>query len=196
MLRPLALDIGGDETPEDLRDQVVVSATDLLADEGRDALTMEAVADASGVEASVLRRLFGDKRGLLHAIADRGLAFLAATEPVGTSEPSNDFRTGWDRVVAFGLANPALFAIIFGDPQPSRSVPVAEPDQTFLRHEVRGLAVAGLLGATEDRAVALSRAACIGAVLLLLRTPAEERDPGLATAAREVALEAIRRPAS
>ncbi len=160
---------------------------------GRDALTTRAVAAAAGVQVPTLYRLFGDKHGLLDAVAEQGLAAYVATKTNITPNPDplTDFRAGWDRHVGFGLAHPALFAIIYGDPQPDRVSPAAEAGQRALQAKVRELAAAGLLRVSEARAIELTHAACIGAVLTLLDTAEARRNFDLATAAREAVIAAI-----
>lgn len=180
-----------------VRERILDAAADLLAAGGRDALTTRAVAAAAGVQAPTLYRLFGDKRGLLDEVAERGLvAWVAGKTAVAPDpDPLVAYRAGWDQAVAFGLAHPALFAIISGDPQPGRVSPAAEAGQAALRGKVRALASAGLLRVGEARAVELTHAACVGAVLTLLDAPEAARDSGLANAAREAVIAAITRAA-
>ena len=193
MSHPTPLTPADDAASGNVRRRIVAAAAGLLIEGGRDALTTRAVAAAAGVQAPTLYRLFGDKRGLLDAVAERGLAsyIVDKTTAARDPDPLMDFRMGWDRHVAFGLAHPALFAIISGDPQPDRTSLAAEAGQTVLRGKVRALAAAGLLRISEDRAVGLTHAACIGAVLTLLDTPEDARDLGLPTAAREAVIAAI-----
>lgn len=65
--------------PRQPRQRVIEAAADLLAREGRDAVTTRAVAVAAGLQPPAIYRLFGDKDGLLEAVAEHGFAtFLAA----------------------------------------------------------------------------------------------------------------------
>lgn len=175
------------------RGRILEAAAILLAQGGREALTTRAVVVAAGVQQPTLYRLFGDKTGLLDALAEAELAAYVAGKAEASPDPDplTDFRMGWDRHVGFGMAHPALFAIIWGDPDPRRVSPAAAAGQAILRRKVRALGVAGLLRVTEDRAVNLAHAACTGAVLSLLDMPDRERDPGLATEAREAVIAAI-----
>ena len=66
------------------RAQLVAVAAHLLATHGPDAVTTRAVALAAGVQAPTIYRLFGDKNGLLGAVAEHGFAsYLARKPPVG-----------------------------------------------------------------------------------------------------------------
>ena len=79
-----------------------------------------AVVAAAAVQAPTIYRLFGDKRGLLDAVAERSLAAYIAEKSAREPHPDpvQDLRDGWDTHVAFGLAHPGLFAIMSGDPHP------------------------------------------------------------------------------
>lgn len=177
----------------DARRRILAIAARLLAEGGREALTTRAVTTAAGVQQPTLYRLFGDKTGLLDAVAEHGLAAYVADKTTLTPslDPLADFRAGWDRHVGFGLAHPALFVIIWGDPDPKRVSPAAEAGQVALRRKVHALATAGLLRLSEERAVRLTHAACTGAVLSMLDMPESVRDPELATDAREAMIAAI-----
>lgn len=182
-----------DEPSADARGRILAVAARLLAEGGRDALTTRAVTAAAGIQQPTLYRLFGDKTGLLDAVAERGLAAYVIQKSVLTTSPDplTEFREGWDRHVGFGMAHPALFAIIWGDPDPTRVSPAAKAGQAALGRKVHALAVAGFLRVSEARAVSLAHAACTGAVLSILDTPENTRDPSLATDAREAVIAAI-----
>ena len=182
----------GDAAPADeLRARIIEAAAELIASGGRDAATTRAVAAAAGVQAPTIYRMFGDKRGLLDAVAEHGLAAYIAEkarrEP--HPDPVQDLRDGWDLHVAFGLAHPGLFAIMSGEPRPNS--PAVAAGLEVLRRRIRNIAIAGRLRVSEERAIALLQSVCIGTVLTLLGVPEEERDPGLSDAAREAVVAAI-----
>ena len=83
------------------RQRIVEAAADLLAHEGREAVTTRAVAAAAGAQAPAIYRLFGDKDGLLDAVAQHGYAtFLAAKHAdARPQDPVEDLRAGWDFAV-------------------------------------------------------------------------------------------------
>ena len=179
--------------PEDARARLLLAAARLLSEGGRDALTTRAVAAAAGVQAPALYRLFGDKDGLLDAVAEHAFdAYLRekhrrAPDP----DPVEDLRRGWDLHVGFGLAHPAAYALVYGDPRPGRASPAAEAGGRVLEGLVGRIARAGRLRMGEARAARLVHAAASGVVLSLLATPPEARDPGLSEAAREAVLLAL-----
>lgn len=180
-------------TSPDIRGRILNAAAKLLAEGGREALTTRAVVAAAGIQQPTLYRLFGDKTGLLDAVAEAGLAAYVAGKATAKPDPDPlvEFRLGWDRHVEFGLTHPALFAIIWGDPNPSRISPAAAGGLAVLRRKIRALATVGRLRVTEARAVNLAHAACTGAILTLLDLPEGERDPELTSAMREAVISAI-----
>src|SRR5689334_20192254 len=102
------------------RDRILEAATALLREGGREAVSTRAVSDAAGVQAPTIYRLFGDKQGLLDAVAEHGVQQYLGSKleaPPGV-DPVEDLRSGWDQHVAFGLENPALYALIYGEPRP------------------------------------------------------------------------------
>ena len=60
--------------PDDVRDRIVDAASALLASGGPSAVTTRAVAADAGVQAPTIYRQFGDKDGLLQAVAERAPA--------------------------------------------------------------------------------------------------------------------------
>ncbi|WP_129842931.1 TetR/AcrR family transcriptional regulator [Streptomyces sp. RFCAC02] len=190
------------DAPADAREQtrkrVIEAAIDLLTRGGRDAVTTRAVADAAGLQAPAIYRLFGDKDGLLDAVAEHGFHAFLATKRVDPDPPDliEDLRAGWDTAAEFGLANPALFTLMYTEPGRSASAAFAT-GMEILRGRIRRLAVAGLLRVGEELAAQIIHASTRGAVLTWLSLPEDRRDPALLTAAREAMVTAVttRRPA-
>ena len=183
-------DIGRDRT----RARIVEVASRLLADGGREAVTTRAVAVAAGVQAPTIYRLFGDKNGLLEAVAAHGFGTYLASKVRRPSadDPVDDLRAGWDLHVGFGLANPALYALMYGDPRPGTASPAAVRATDLLRALIRRVAQAGRLRVGEEHAVQLVHACACGTVLTLLALAEEQRDPSsLSHLARDAALAAI-----
>lgn len=173
------------------RDRIVAAAAALIASGGRDAATTRAVAAAAGVQAPTIYRLFGDKDGLLDAVAERTFARYVAGKTAREPDPDpvQALRDGWDTHFAFGLAHPGAFAIMSGASRPPS--PASTAGLAMLRERIGAIARAGRLRIGEERATALVHAACVGAVLALLGQPEESRDPKLSALAREAVLAAI-----
>ena len=177
----------------DVRSRIVSAAATLIAAGGRDAATTRAVATAAGVQAPTIYRLFGDKRGLLDAVAEHGLAAYVGEKALREPHPDplQDLRDGWDMHVEFGLANPGLFSIMAGDPHLRPTSPAAAAGVEILRQRIRRIALAGRLRVSESKAIALLQSAGTGTILTLLGKPEDQRDPDLSQAAREAFIAAI-----
>lgn len=166
---------------------IVDAAARILREEGADALTTRRVAAAAGTQAPTIYRLFGDKDGLLRAVADQVMAAYVATKAEGSlregeddGDPIADLRSGFRRHVEFGLANPELFALLSA---PGRRLSASDVEgRDVLRARVHRVAAAGLLRVGEERAVQMLSAAGNGAILIMLGTPVADRDPSLGEA--------------
>jgi AcrR family transcriptional regulator len=171
------------------RTALVEVAARLLRDGGAGAVTTRAVAAAAGVQAPTLYRLFGDKDGLLDAVAEHTLATYVATKAVDEDDPLDALRRGWAAHVDFGLANPAVFALLC-DPRRAAS-PAAAAGLEVLRARVHRVAATGRLRVPERRAVELIHAAGTGVILTQLATPPDRRDPDLPAAMLESLLRTL-----
>jgi AcrR family transcriptional regulator len=174
------------------RAALVAVAAQLLREQGPAAVTTRAVAQAAGVQAPTIYRLFGDKDGLLDAVAEHVFAAYVAgkSRAAGVGDPVADLRAGWDVHIGFGLANPALFGLLTQPGRDSRS-PAAAAGRQVLEARVHRVAAAGRLRVSERRAAELIRAAGTGAVLTLLSMPPADRDPGLADAMYDAVMRAV-----
>ena len=171
---------------------ILDAAARLLRSDGPDAVTTRAVAARADVQPPTIYRIFGDKEGLLDAVAEHVLATYIAgkARTVDSDDALADLRAGWDMHIEFGLANPAVFALL-ADPRGRTRSSIGTAGDDVLRGRVRRLAASGRLRVGEQRAVDLIRAAGTGVVLTLLSTPVERRDLGLADAAYDAVIRAI-----
>jgi len=186
----------------DTRARIVESAAQLLRERGPAAVTTRGVAEAAGVQAPAIYRLFGDKDGLLEAVAEHVMAgYVAAKADVldaataGDLDPLEDLWSGWQAQIGFGLANPALFRLL-SDPERVQQSVAAARGRQILEARVHRLAATGRLKVSEHRAVSLIQAAGIGTIQTLLATPPDDRDPGLADAMLDAVLRQILTDAS
>ena len=170
------------------RARIVREAAALLVAHGPSAVTTRGVAEAAGVQAPTIYRLFGDKDGLLEAVAEHAMAVQVARKAAVVAnatadgvDPLDDLRTGWLDQIEFGLANPALFRLL-SDPDRVRESPAARSGRAVLRTRIHRVAVAGRLRVTEERATDLVQAAGIGVIQTLLSTSEDQRDGNLAEA--------------
>ncbi len=180
-------------TSNDTRERIIAAAADLLDQGGREAVSTRAVSAAASVQAPAIYRLFGDKQGLLDAVATHGFAsFLQSKIELDPGvDPVEDLRIGWDVHVGFGLAHPALYCLIYGEPRPGASPPAVLAAAAVLAEKIHRIAAAGRLGISEERAAHLVHAAGCGTTLTLIALPEAERDLALSTFAREAIIAAI-----
>lgn len=175
------------------RGRILAAATELLERGGRDAISTRAVSVAAGVQAPTLYRLFGDKQGLLQAVASNGVArYLASKRSQALSgDPVEDLRRGWDLHLGLALDNPALYLLIHEGAGVSDPTSPVHALIGVLAEHVRRVAQAGRLVVTEQRAVNLLHAAGRGAALTLIDAAPADRDPGLSVATRDAVIAVI-----
>jgi AcrR family transcriptional regulator len=181
------------KTNLDPHERMVRAAAQLLASGGSEAVSTRAVSAAAKVQPPAIYRQFGDMRGLLDAAASHCFAGYLATKRSRRREedPVDDLRRGWDLHVEFGLANPEVYALMYGDPGPGREPAAVREGHAILRGLVQRIAEAGRLRVTVERAVQMMHSGCKGVTLTLIGMPEEERDLGLSQAMREVILSVI-----
>ena len=181
------------------RDRIVAAATRLLTEGGREAVSTRAVAAAAGLQAPVIYRLFGDKQRLLDAVAAHAFETYLSSKAgaLQTGDPVEDLRAGWDLHVSFGLANPATYSLIYGDPRPGAVPPAAaEVANRILADSIHAVAAAGRLRVSEAHAAQLVHATGAGVTLTLIAMPEEHRDLTVSVLAREAVIAAITTAAS
>src|SRR6478609_10271399 len=169
-----------DQKP-DARTRILRAATELLASGGRDAVTTRAVSAAAGVQPPTIYRHFGDMQGLFDVVARETLATYArekASRPL-TNDPVEDLRRAWDLHIAFGLAHPDAYALLYSAPSVAAFRPVIDEGVALLRALVTRIAEAGRLRVDVAHATDLIHAAGTGVTLTLAAAPPGERDPRL-----------------
>jgi AcrR family transcriptional regulator len=177
----------------DLRVHIIEGAARILREGGAAAVTTRRVSDVAGVQPPTIYRLFGDKDGLVDAIAEHVMALHVAGKAAhadGDDDPVEALRSGWRAQIDFGLSNPELIRLMTARPGTS---PAIDAGIEVLQGLIRGLATAGLLQVSERRALEMIHAAGTGAVQALLETSPERRDPGLADALFNAVLNQITR---
>ncbi|MBS1672534.1 MAG: TetR/AcrR family transcriptional regulator [Actinobacteria bacterium] len=170
------------------RSRIIAQAALLLQEQGVAAVTTRGVAEAAGVQPPTIYRLFGDKDGLLDAVAEHVMAAYVTTKVTDAEnaldavmDPLEDLRAGWQAQIRFGLANPDLF-VLLSDPARATTSPAVRAGIAVLVARVRRLAAAQRLRVGEDDAVRLIHAGGTGAVLATLALPPDERTTQIADA--------------
>jgi AcrR family transcriptional regulator len=182
-----------DDAKARARQQIMEVAADLLEREGARAVSTRSVAAAAGIRAASLYQLFGDKDGLLSALAIYAFDIHLAEKHVlaRTSDPVDDLRRGWDLHVDFGLRHPAFYLLMYGTDRPARRPPAADEASGRLLTALHRVAAAGRLRVPAPIAARLSLAAITGLTLSLVGAPAESRDLELSARMRDTVIDSL-----
>jgi AcrR family transcriptional regulator len=98
----------------DVREALLMAARAELVEHGRSAISLRAVARRAGVSHAAPKYHFGDRAGLLTAVASEGFRELArALERISETDPQKQLAALGEAYVDFGLANPALSELMF-----------------------------------------------------------------------------------
>ncbi|MFG1926074.1 TetR/AcrR family transcriptional regulator [Cryptosporangium sp. NPDC048952] len=151
-------------------------------------IATRAVCEEAGVTQPVLYRLFGDKRGLLDALADAGFERYARqkAELEKTADPVADLYAGWDDHMAFATANPALYQLMFASGSAVHRRILELLEATLVR-----CAAVGALTTSPRLAAQLILPANVGVALSVIAQPALFDDPGLSHRMRDAAFAAV-----
>ncbi|CAM5612864.1 TetR/AcrR family transcriptional regulator [Streptomyces narbonensis] len=171
------------------RERILEATEELLAGKDALAISTRAICDRAKVGMPEIYRQFGDKQGLLTAVADIGFErFLAAKRrnPL-TDDPVADLRTAWDSHVAFALRNPYLYRLMFtptGDAKPQ----AIKEAQAILLTAVERCRDAGRLRMAPELAGQSILAANVGVCMMALSFPELFADDAISWAVRDAVI--------
>lgn len=181
------------------RDRILLAAQDLLAEGGRDAVSTRAVCARAGVQVQTIYRQFGDLQGLVNAATgDAWDRYLKTKLREPADDPIRQLVAGWDTHVAFGLANPAVYVLIFGNPRLDRPSAISGASYDALVAVMARVAKAGRLQVPVEAAAAAVHSAGIGVTLSLIAADAAQRSDEhatLSTTVRDAVLRVVLAPA-
>ncbi|MFF3841588.1 TetR/AcrR family transcriptional regulator [Streptomyces sp. NPDC001930] len=171
------------------RARILEATEELLATKDALAISTRAICDRAKVGMPEIYRQFGDKQGLLTAVADIGFErFLAEKRknPL-TDDPVADLRTAWDSHVAFALRNPHLYRLMFtptGDAKPG----AIKEAQAILLTAVERCRDAGRLRTTPELAGRSILSANVGVCMMALSFPDLFGDSDTSPAVRDAVI--------
>ncbi|GAA4074457.1 TetR/AcrR family transcriptional regulator [Actinomadura miaoliensis] len=176
----------------DTRERILHAAAALLAESGSEPVSTRAICQAAGVGAPTLYHHFGDKRGLLEAVAAHGFETYVAEKRAMLipADPLKRLRDGWDLHVEFGLKNPALYVVMYGSAPSGHRSAAARESERLLLEIVTGIARAGRLTVPPEVAARMVHAAGVGVVLTLINDP-DAAGGDLSSRTREAMIAAI-----
>jgi AcrR family transcriptional regulator len=97
----------------DARERLLAAAFEIATRDGVDAVSTRAVCTAAGVQAPSPYHHFGDRSGLIRAVADAAFEEYFhrkdTATPVDDTDPRARVVAGWDAHIAFALAYPGLY---------------------------------------------------------------------------------------
>ena len=174
------------------RSLIIRRAAELLAASPNGDVSTRAVCEAAGVGQPVIYRLFGDKEGLLAAVADCvwGEYLDSKRAAVPSADPLQDVRDGWDNHTAFALAHPHAYRLVFATAL-SSPPDAAEEAMSLLQGILEKLAAQGRLRLGPAEAARIVMAANSGIALALILRPSQFSDPSLSALTREATLNTI-----
>ncbi|MFE5733879.1 TetR/AcrR family transcriptional regulator [Streptomyces sp. NPDC056528] len=174
------------------RERILEATGELLATKDALAISTRAICDRAKVGMPEIYRQFGDKQGLLTAVADLGFArFLAEKRrnPL-TDDPVADLRTAWDSHVAFALRNPHLYRLMFtptGDAKPQ----AVKEAQAILLEAVERCRDAGRLRMPPELAGQSILSANVGVCMMALSFPDLFGEPDISRSVRDAVIDRV-----
>jgi len=162
---------------EAIRSALLRAAEEQLVASADGDIATRAVCEAVGVTQPVLYRVFGDKRGLLDALADAGLERYAQrkAELEVSDDPSADLRRGWGDHLAFAREHAALYRLMFA-PRPWANSSARDGVTALLERTLTRCAAAGMLRVDVPVAASMLLAANVGIALDRMSTPVRHDD--------------------
>ena len=175
----------------DTRSLLLDAAADLIATSPGEDVPLRAICDRVGVKMPTLYHYFGSKAGLFDAVIERGFDLYLDEKNAHESsgDPIQDIREGWDAHVAFGLANPGFYTLMYGTVHPGHSPAPQSRASGILLDLTRRAAVQGRLVVSPEQAAAHILVTNIGVTLRQIVLSAEDR--ALSIAVRDGAIAAI-----
>ncbi|MGY1809299.1 TetR/AcrR family transcriptional regulator [Blastococcus sp. SYSU D00669] len=167
-----------------LRPALLEAAVEVIDEHGPTAVSLRDLARRTGVSHAAPAHHFGDKAGLLTAVAAQGYELLA--EALDTASRSGDFAEVGVAYVLFAAGHPGHFSVMFR-PDLYRT---DDPDVVAARTRTTALLRDGARArfGTPDRIRALTAWSLVHGLATLVRDGAVVPDPGsdLQTLARSV----------
>lgn len=108
----------------DLRSALVEAGLKALETTGEAELSLRGLARQVGVSPTAVYRHFPDKKALMQALAEAGIAQMGERQRQAAqdAQPGQAFAATGRAYVRWALANPALFRLVFGQCQVGRTV--------------------------------------------------------------------------
>jgi AcrR family transcriptional regulator len=169
------------------------AAAELLANSSGAAVSTRQITKLAGVTAPTLYHHFGDKEGLFDAVVAAGFEDFVADERdfAPSGQPLQDIRRMWDKHVQFGLKQPELYLVMFGNIRPESRPAIVADAEALMEELLNKAAVAGQLNVPPREAARSILAANVGVTLMLIAEKAPERNLELSAMTRDAMIFAV-----
>jgi AcrR family transcriptional regulator len=183
-----------EDRPSGTKMRILQAASHLLRQGGTEAVSTRAVSARAGVQQPALYRLFGDKRGLLEALASYGFERYLAdkrTAHASTGSALEDLRAGWDAHIAFGLNEPELYQLMYAGVHTGARSAAAKEAYEGLLAVMHKIAAIGVHRVPPDVAAQMIQSAAIGVALRLIASRDDPPSSELSPRVRDAVLAAV-----
>jgi AcrR family transcriptional regulator len=169
------------------------AAAELLANSAGGVVSTRQITKLAGVTAPTLYHHFGDKEGLFDAVVAAGFEEYVADERdfAPSGHPLEDIRRMWDKHVAFGLKQPELYLVMFGNIRPESRPAIVADAEALMEELLNKAAVTGQLNVPPREAARSILAANVGVTLMLIAEKVPERNLELSTMTRDAMIFAV-----
>ncbi|MEE2570364.1 TetR/AcrR family transcriptional regulator [Pseudarthrobacter sp. J64] len=169
------------------------AAAELLAKSAGAPVSTRQITKLAGVTAPTLYHHFGDKEGLFDAVVAAGFEEYVRDERdfAPSGQPLEDIRRMWDNHVQFGLNQPELYLVMFGNIRPESRPAIVADAEGLMEEMLNKAAAAGQINVPPREAARSILAANVGVTLMLIAEPATERNLELSTLTRDAMIFAV-----
>lgn len=173
--------------------RLLQAAAELLANSAGASVSTRQITQLAGVSAPTLYHHFGDKEGLYDAVVSAGFEEYVAGERdfAPSGQPLEDIRRMWDNHVHFGLNQPELYLVMFGNIRPESRPAIVADAEALMEEMLNKAAAAGQLSVQPREAARSILAANVGVTLMLIAEPVAERNLDLSTMTRDAMIFAV-----
>ena len=179
------------------RERVIRATATLLTAAPEGDVSTRDICQAAGVGAPVIYRYFGDKNGLLSAVVDFGFEqyLQGKRAAIPSADPVDDLRSGWDNHVAFALANPNFYTLMYSPAREVRPNALGEAHQ-LLTAIVERVAAEGRLRTDSALAAQMIMSANTGVALALIHRPEINTRSDLSARVRDAVIDSVTSPSA
>lgn len=173
--------------------RLLQAAAELLANSAGAPVSTRQITQLAGVSAPTLYHHFGDKEGLYDAVVSAGFEEYVAGERdfAPSGQPLEDIRRMWDNHVHFGLNQPELYLVMFGNIRPESRPAIVADAEALMEEMLNKAAAAGQLSVQPREAARSILAANVGVTLMLIAESVAERNLDLSTMTRDAMIFAV-----